>query len=62
MEIIKQGDCNKAKGIVKFECTQCGCIFKAERGEWFYAPSMAQQRGETTYMCFCPCCGDKVWK
>lgn len=54
MEIIKKGD---LKDTIKFECSQCGCIFKAERSEWFYTPS----RGEGTYMSFCPYCGNKVW-
>ena len=62
MKIIKRGDPDKAKGAVQFECDRCGCIFKAEKGEWSYAPSIAQQRGEATYVCKCPCCGKAVWK
>ena len=62
MKLIKQGDPNKANGGVEFECDQCGCIFVADRTEWKYAPQMAQQRGEGTYICKCPCCGKEVWK
>jgi len=62
MKIIKQGDLDKAKDIVQFECRRCGCVFKAEKGEWAYAPQIAQQRGEATYVCTCPCCGHNVCK
>lgn len=62
MKIIKQGDPDKAKDIVQFECDRCGCIFVAVRTEWDYTPQIAQQKGEGTYMCTCPCCGYNVWK
>ena len=57
MEIIKQGDPNKVKGTIKFECKQCGCVFKAERSEWFYETL----GGKVGYTSFCPYCGRKVW-
>ena len=62
MEIIKQGNPDKIKQNVKFKCDQCDCEFIAEKGEWKYAPIIAQQRGEGTYICICPCCGHTVWK
>ena len=62
MKIIKEGDPEKAKGVVQFECDQCGCIFVADKTEWIYAPQTAQQRGEGTYICKCPCCRYNVWK
>lgn len=62
MKIIKEGDPNKINGDVEFECSQCGCIFVADRTEWIYAPQIAQQRGEGTYICKCPCCRYNVCK
>ena len=58
MEIIKQGDPNKVKGDIEFECSQCGCIFKAGRREWFHE----NLGGEVVYIAFCPYCGHKVRK
>lgn len=38
MEIIRKGDINEAKRKIKmtkrFECSVCGCIFKADLGEY----------------------------
>lgn len=56
MEIIKQGDPNKVKGDIEFECSQCGCIFKAGRREWFHE----NLGGEVVYIAFCPYCGARM--
>ena len=60
MQIIKFGDPSKNKKTLQFDCPKCGCVWRAEKGEWEYAPTIAQQRGEASYMCKCPCCGEMV--
>lgn len=62
MEIIRKGDLRKIEKPVEFTCDRCGCIFIAKEGEYGFAPSIAQQRGEATYTCKCPTCKHEVWK
>ena len=62
MKIIKDGDPSIVKQIIRFVCPKCLCIFEAEKGEWEYAPTIAQQRGEGTYRIICPCCKNVVTK
>ena len=56
MNIIKQG---KILGITKtFKCDNCGCIFKAERGEYVASSQMEVMHDDLpAYKCKCPCCG-----
>jgi len=62
MHIIKEGDPDwKKKPIIIFNCNDCGCRFEAEKGEWEYAPGIAQQMGEAKYQCKCPCCGKNLY-
>ncbi len=61
MKIIKAGDKNLLKQIIRFTCPKCLCVFEAEKGEWEYAPQMQQQRGEGTYRVVCPCCKNIVY-
>lgn len=58
VEIIVQGNLDKIKKTKEFNCLQCGCIFKADNGEYQYAGS---QYNESYYSCICPCCGNKVY-
>lgn len=63
MFIIKDGDKElaekKRKQTKVFECKTCGCVFKADKGEY---------RGEDGcdfryyYYAKCPCCGDKTYE
>lgn len=57
MKIIKQGKSKeKLEAILKatkrFECTTCGCIFEADKGEYTHTT----QYNETHYYCKCPNC------
>ena len=61
MKIIKEGDLNRVKKIKRFECDVCGCIFEADKTEYKPTPGLAQQRGEGSYRCTCPCCENEVW-
>lgn len=61
MEIIKQGN---ARGTKIFDCSECGCRFKATSEEYKYIGSdstldfaMRLTRIDY-YVCICPCCGD----
>lgn len=55
MEIIKEGKIPDTRR--DFRCSYCGCMFRAEKGEW-----KAQQGEYQTidYVCGCPCCGKTV--
>lgn len=58
MEIIKQGDkekaCKKKLGIRRFVCTDCDCIWTATNEEY----TLGSQLDPGPYM-DCPCCGKK---
>lgn len=49
MEILKQGNIDKRK---KFTCENCGCIFIAEKDEYY--------REDSRLISKCPCCGMNV--
>lgn len=53
MEILREG---KASGAMRFECSKCGCHFKAEQEEYKYIDCY---KGMEYYECACPCCGEK---
>ena len=61
MEIIRKGDINEAKRKIKmtkrFECSVCGCIFKADLGEY----KCESQYNSTYYSIKCPCCKQSVY-
>lgn len=57
MEIIKQGDTQKLKRIKRFICSNCGCIFDADKNEY----SIGTQYNETYYFCKCPFCSETVY-
>ena len=52
MEIIKQGNLNLAKAIRTFRCDKCGCVFKAEKGEY----QIRSHYNDTLFVCECPTC------
>lgn len=56
MNIISEGDPKKLKRLRRFNCKDCGCVFKADKDE--YKANM--QYNQTYYMCDCPCCGKSV--
>lgn len=56
MIIIKKGDIQKMKKIVRFECRNCGCIFEAEKGEY----KIDSQYNDEYYSCECPFCHKQV--
>lgn len=60
MTIIKQGkipDTSK-----KGKCDYCGCIFKAEKGEYKATGQLGVMHdGLPNYNCECPCCGKTVY-
>lgn len=58
MKIIKEGDLNRLKKIKRFECKECGCVFKAEKDEY----KLGNQYNDEYYYCKCPCCHQIVYK
>lgn len=59
MKILKEG----RKKTVKFKCTECGCEYAAETGEYRAQPLPCFEAGsgkvissQTRYWCECPCC------
>ena len=63
MEIIKQGKTKEElKAILNktkcFECMTCGCIFKANEGEY----EASHDYIYTTYYCNCPNCGIRAFE
>ena len=53
MEIIKNGDLSKLKETRTFECSRCGCVFKANKDEYSHGIEYC----EHYYHCKCPTCG-----
>lgn len=65
MIIEKHGDPNKIDmihRILKFECIDCGCVFKADTTEYeiHNVDPLDYDRPYTT--CTCPECGRTVWR
>ena len=59
MEIIKKGNIEQVIESRMFECKRCGCVFKAERGEY---ESKQDTRNDMYYLCDCPTCGKTVYQ
>lgn len=55
MEILKDGKIPDTRK--DFSCFDCGCVFRAEKGEWKAHPGEYQS---VDYVCTCPCCGKIV--
>lgn len=51
MKILQHG--NPKVTIRRFQCTECGCIFEADKHEYI----TGTQYNETYYRCPCPECG-----
>lgn len=58
MKIIKNGDLERLKETKTFECKRCGCVFKAEKGEY----TTRSQYNEIYYLCKCPTCATTVYQ
>lgn len=56
MKIIKEGKIPKA--IIRFYCSNCGCVFECEKGEYTY---YSDQRNSDYYTAKCPTCGKRVY-
>lgn len=58
MKMIQEGNLDKLKQVIRFQCDDCDCIFEANHNEYeikeFYI--------DTYYVCECPCCGNRVLK
>lgn len=57
MKILKDGDLNRVRGIRRFECPRCGCIFEADNKEYTHEYSQREACG--WYSIQCPTC--KWW-
>ena len=57
LNIIKQGDPNRVeKQVKRFECSACGCVWEAEKSEYFYELSALN----IPIVCQCPTCNRVV--
>lgn len=52
IKIIKPGNDEKLKGTKTFFCRNCGCIFKADKGDY----RSDSQYNSIYYFCACPYC------
>ena len=50
MRILVHGD---KSDVITFTCTNCGCIFQANRSEF---DSYTSASAKNIYVCFCPEC------
>ncbi len=55
MEILKDGKIPDTRK--DFRCSDCGCVFRAEKGEW---KAHTGEYQSVDYVCTCPCCGKTV--
>jgi len=60
--IVQWGDITKAKekrmGYRRFTCSDCGCIFEADKEH--YTMYSDQREGTNWYETICPCCNAKM--
>lgn len=61
MKILKQGNLEKSKEAIRFDCESCGCSFEADEGEYKPADFFAAVHDGLKASCKCPCCGKTVW-
>ena len=57
MKIIKKGKIPTT--FIRFCCSNCGCIFECEKGE--YTTYHSCLRNDDYYETKCPTCGEKVY-
>lgn len=58
MKIIKQGNIEYTKKILRFECDECKTIFEAEKNEYKYC---GDQKDGDCWVATCPLCSNKVY-
>lgn len=56
MQIIKHGEPCAFPEVRTFDCSKCGCVFAAERGEY----EVEFRRNDYIYKAVCPECGCKT--
>lgn len=59
MKNIKNGvlpNCTK-----RFTCEICGCVFEADKGEYYGISQMESLDNLPRYKCKCPTCGSMVY-
>jgi len=54
MKILIPGFKVKTKGINTFQCLTCGCVFEADKDDYF---ELEMQYNKIFYLCNCPMCG-----
>lgn len=54
VRIIRNGDLNKVKQTLKFECKACGCVFEADREDYKF--EFSQRENTSWYEIKCPYC------
>ena len=60
MKIIKNGVIPNKDETKRFVCSECGCVFEANKGEYkkvLYCGQILEG-----YSCDCPNCGEYVYK
>ena len=57
MKVIKKGKIPTT--FIRFCCSNCGCIFECEKGEYTYH---SYQRDGDYYEAKCPTCSKRVYK
>jgi len=58
VKIIKEGNLDLLRKIVRFECDECGCVFEADKDSY----EIASQYNEQYYKVKCPYCTNLVVK
>lgn len=57
MRILIEGQRELVMQSRKFECSNCTCVFIADKDEYRYS---GNQLDGGMYSCNCPCCGNEV--
>lgn len=57
MKIIKEGNIERIKETKMFECKRCGCVFKADKGEY----KVGSHYNDIYFLCTCPTCGSSTY-
>lgn len=58
MKIIQHGRPKELRILKRFKCSDCGCIFEADKDEY----KVGSKYNETYYFCPCPDCGKFVYE
>lgn len=61
MRVLKEGNPQKLKETLRFDCKSCGCSFEANKGEYKPADCFQAVHDGLKASCKCPCCGKTVW-